>query len=213
MECTLSKTMDYRKFLGVDVILHYGVCNRRFSPEALCFHSQHCSEVWSILLWKAELTVSSACWPLSVVTQWVKILQECNRFKQEYWNTVSTMNLFFFPEQVIAGVWTNEDVMLRIPWFHAQRKVPNVSCLFFLSVCAYLFLKILIFTENSSILCLKRGLFLTTAWERRPLLLICSCVLFHYVWVQQAWFGNWPPTVVTWHWSDVPCLTLQQSLM
>lgn len=62
--------------------------------------------------------------------------------------------------------------MLWIPWFHAQRNVPNVSWLFFLSVCAYLFLKVLIFIENSSMLCMKRGLFLTSVRERRPLCLI-----------------------------------------
>lgn len=65
-----------------------------------------------------------------------------------------------------------EDVTLWIPWFHAQQNIPNVSWLFFLSVCAYLFLKILIFIENSTVVCMKRGLFLTSARERRPLCLI-----------------------------------------
>jgi len=78
-----------------------------------------------------------------------------------YCSTTSKIKLLFFPGQVIAGVWTREDVMSWIPWSHAQPNFPNVSCFLFLNICLYLFLHILIFIEDSSIVYMKQGLFLT----------------------------------------------------
>lgn len=87
-----------------------------------------------------------------------------------YCTTTSKIKLLFFPGQVIAGAWMREDVMSWILWSHAQQNFPNVSWFFFLNICHYVVLQILIVIENSSMVCRKQGLLLTTARKEKEIL-------------------------------------------